>query len=92
MCRRLGHSYGRIPLEKYSLPKCSGRTALCDEVLNDEWFSYPAWTEPAAVCVSKKMPYEEIMYKCEEERFEVLYLNVFGGKCNYSTIYPEQWL
>lgn len=80
-CRRIGTSYYALP-KNYSYPKCSGRTALCKQVLNDSWVSIPAWSEDANFVTSKKTQYEEYIYKCEDERFE---LDVVI-ECNASTI------
>lgn len=69
-CKRLGASYCALP--KSSEPrKCSGRTALCKEVLNDTWVSFPTWAEDSTFVTSRKTQYEEIIYRCEDERFEL---------------------
>ncbi|XP_016393097.1 paired amphipathic helix protein Sin3a-like [Sinocyclocheilus rhinocerous] len=69
-CKRLGSSYRALP-KSYQLPKCTGRTSLCKEVLNDTWVSFPSWSEDSTFVSSKKTPYEEHMYRCEDERFEL---------------------
>lgn len=69
-CKRLGFSYRALP-KSYQLPKCTGRTALCKEVLNDTWVSFPSWSEDSTFVSSKKTQYEEHMYRCEDERFEL---------------------
>lgn len=69
-CKRLGTSYCALP--KSSEPKkCSGRTALCREVLNDVWVSFPSWSEDSTFNTSRKTQYEEFIYRCEDERFEL---------------------
>lgn len=69
-CKRLGTSYCALP--KSSEPKkCSGRTALCREVLNDIWVSFPSWSEDSTFNTSRKTQYEEFIYRCEDERFEL---------------------
>jgi paired amphipathic helix protein Sin3a len=69
-CKRLGTSYCALP--KTSEPKkCSGRTALCKEVLNDIWVSFPSWSEDSTFNTSRKTQYEEFIYRCEDERFEL---------------------
>ena len=50
--------------------KCSGRTQLCREVLNDTWVSFPAWSEDSQFVTSRKTQYEEFIYRTEDERFE----------------------
>ncbi|XP_076267862.1 SIN3 transcription regulator family member A [Rhynchophorus ferrugineus] len=68
--KRLGASYCIIPKAQEGL-KCSGRTQLCKEVLNDQWVSFPTWSEDSTFVSSRKTQYEESMYRCEDERFEL---------------------
>uniref|UniRef100_A0A8B9KDB4 Paired amphipathic helix protein Sin3a n=1 Tax=Astyanax mexicanus TaxID=7994 RepID=A0A8B9KDB4_ASTMX len=69
-CKRLGFSYRALP-KSYQQPKCTGRTPLCKEVLNDTWVSFPSWSEDSTFVSSKKTQYEEHIYRCEDERFEL---------------------
>ncbi|KAK7790679.1 hypothetical protein R5R35_008201 [Gryllus longicercus] len=69
-CKRLGASYCALP-KSYAQPKCSGRTPLCREVLNDTWVSFPTWSEDSTFVTSRKTQYEEYIYRCEDERFEL---------------------
>ncbi|XP_071446323.1 paired amphipathic helix protein Sin3a isoform X2 [Hetaerina americana] len=69
-CKRLGASYCALP-KSYLQPKCSGRTTLCREVLNDTWVSFPTWSEDSTFVTSRKTQYEEYIYRCEDERFEL---------------------
>lgn len=69
-CKRLGASYCALP-KTSELRKCSGRTALCREVLNDTWVSFPTWAEDSTFVTSRKTQYEELIYRCEDERFEL---------------------
>ncbi|XP_070619725.1 paired amphipathic helix protein Sin3a isoform X2 [Erythrolamprus reginae] len=69
-CKRLGSSYRALP-KTYQQPKCTGRTPLCKEVLNDTWVSFPSWSEDSTFVSSKKTQYEEHIYRCEDERFEL---------------------
>lgn len=69
-CKRLGASYCALP-KSCALPKTSGRTALCREVLNDTWVSFPTWAEDSTFVTSRKTIYEEYIYRCEDERFEL---------------------
>ncbi|KAH9508489.1 Paired amphipathic helix protein Sin3a [Bulinus truncatus] len=80
-CKRYGASYRGIP-SKFVPPKCSGRSALCREVLNDTWVSFPTWSEDSSFVTSRKTQYEENIYKCEDERFELDYVI----ETNFSTI------
>ncbi|UYV75247.1 SIN3A [Cordylochernes scorpioides] len=69
-CKKYGTSYRALP-KNFVQPKCSGRNALCKEVLNDTWVSFPSWSEDSTFVTSKKTPYEESIYRCEDERFEL---------------------
>lgn len=69
-CKRLGTSYCALPKTSES-KKCSGRTPLCREVLNDIWVSFPSWSEDSTFNASRKTQYEEFIYRCEDERFEL---------------------
>jgi len=69
-CKRYGASYRALP-KNYPQPKCSGRTPLCREVLNDTWVSFPSWSEDSTFVTSKKTQYEEYISKCEDERYEL---------------------
>lgn len=69
-CKRYGASYRALP-KNFVQPKCSGRTALCKEVLNDTWVSFPSWSEDSTFVSSRKTQYEEYIYRCEDERFEL---------------------
>ncbi|XP_069103169.1 paired amphipathic helix protein Sin3a-like isoform X1 [Argopecten irradians] len=69
-CKRYGASYRALP-KSYLQPKCTGRTALCREVLNDTWVSFPSWSEDSTFVTSRKTQYEEHIYRCEDERFEL---------------------
>lgn len=69
-CKRYGASYRALP-KNYPQPTCSGRSALCKEVLNDTWVSFPSWSEDSTFVTSKKTQYEEYISKCEDERYEL---------------------
>lgn len=69
-CKRLGASYCALPKNQEGR-KCSGRTQLCKEVLNDQWVSFPTWSEDSTFVTSRKTQYEEYIYRCEDERFEL---------------------
>lgn len=80
-CKRIGASYCALP-KGSAPPRCSGRTQLCRQVLNDTWVSFPTWSEEATFVTSRKTQYEEYIYRCEDERFE-LDLVI---ECNAATI------
>lgn len=69
-CKRIGASYCAVP-DDFTPPTCSGRTDLCREVLNDTWVSFPTWSEDSTFVSSRKTQYEEYIYRCEDERFEL---------------------
>lgn len=69
-CKKYGASYRALP-KSYIQPKCSGRTSLCKEVLNDTWVSFPSWSEDSTFVTSRKTQFEEHIYRCEDERFEL---------------------
>ncbi|CAB3223099.1 unnamed protein product [Arctia plantaginis] len=69
-CKRLGTSYCALPRDA-AARRCSGRTPLCKEVLNDTWVSFPTWSEESTFVTSRKTQYEEYIYRCEDERFEL---------------------
>ncbi|KAH7945416.1 hypothetical protein HPB49_010724 [Dermacentor silvarum] len=45
--------------------------AFFDKVLNDTWVSFPSWSEDSTFVSSRKTQYEEYIYRCEDERFEL---------------------
>lgn len=67
-CKRNGESYYALPT-RYMFPKCSGRDALCKEVLNDKWYCYPGWSGGGQT--NKKNPFLDVLSSCEDEMFEV---------------------
>ncbi|EDV28962.1 uncharacterized protein TRIADDRAFT_52359 [Trichoplax adhaerens] len=69
-CKRYGASYRALP-KTFNQPKCSGRSPLCKEVLNDTWVSFPSWSEDSTFVSSRKTQFEEHIYRCEDERFEL---------------------
>lgn len=85
-CKRLGASYCALP-KSYVQPKCSGRTTLCKEVLNDTWVSFPTWSEDSTFVTSRKTQYEEYIYRCEDERFEVCIFSVNYLQRSSDTLY-----
>ncbi|EDO41458.1 predicted protein, partial [Nematostella vectensis] len=69
-CKRYGTSYRALP-KSYTQPKCSGRSDMCKEVLNDTWVSFPSWSEDTPFPGTRKTQYEEYIFRCEDERFEL---------------------
>ena len=69
-CPASGVSYRSVPRD-YPLPSCTGRTDLCDRTLNDEWVSVPSGSEDFSYAHYRKNQYEESLFKCEDDRFEL---------------------
>ncbi|KAJ1675234.1 hypothetical protein EV182_001669, partial [Spiromyces aspiralis] len=66
-----GHSYRLLPACE-TKAKCSGRDAMCWEVLNDRWASHPTWaSEESEFVHHRKSQYEDALFRCEEERHEM---------------------
>ncbi|MCJ1313047.1 Transcriptional regulatory protein sin3 [Agyrium rufum] len=69
-CRSFGPSYRLLP-KRERLRVCSGRDAVCNEVLNDEWASHPTWaSEDSGFVAHRKNIYEEALHRMEEERHD----------------------
>jgi len=63
-------SYRELPPE-VPRPPCSGRFKLCFDVLNDDLMSVPSGTEDQTYQTARKNEYEEALFRCEDERFEL---------------------
>jgi paired amphipathic helix protein Sin3a len=73
LCQAYGPSYRKLPKAETYMP-CSGRDAMCWEVLNDQWVGHPTWaSEDSGFIAHRKNQYEEILFKIEEERLEFDY-------------------
>ena len=68
--KQYGTSYREINAP-YAHSVSSGRTQLCKEILNDTFVSFPCWSEDSTFLTSKKNQYEELLFKTEDERFEL---------------------
>jgi paired amphipathic helix protein Sin3a len=70
-CRKTGSSY-RIYPKAHILPKSSHRTPVGLENLNDTMVCCPVFnSEDSTFVASKKNQYEEALFRCEDERFEM---------------------
>ena len=72
---RCGLSYRRLPAN-YPRPVCSGRRLLQpdlagESVLNDAWVSVTSGTEDFSFRHTRKNQYEESLFRCEDDRFEL---------------------
>jgi len=70
-CKEEAVSYRLLP-KSYSRPVCSGRSELCDEVLNDMYALHASWPDDMiSLGPHRKNQYEEHIYQCEDERYEL---------------------
>jgi paired amphipathic helix protein Sin3a len=69
-CPIVTPSYRELPAA-IQPPHSSGRTATCDEVLNDRCVSTATGSEDYSFKSSRKNIYEENLFKVEDERFEL---------------------
>ena len=70
-CRRCSPSYRALPRD-YPAPPCSDRSEEEKKVLNDVWVSLPVGSEESYTFRHmRRNTYEEILFRCEDERFEV---------------------
>lgn len=69
-CKEVTPSYRQLP-DEILIPPCSGRTTLSDNVLNDKCISIPTGSEDFSFKSTRKNIYEENLFKCEDERFEL---------------------
>jgi len=70
MCERCGPSYRLLP-KNYPKVICSDRTPLCHEVLNDTWVNVTSGSEDYSFKQMRKNQYEESLFRCEDDRFEL---------------------
>jgi paired amphipathic helix protein Sin3a len=70
-CRRCSPSYRALPRD-YPAPPCSDRSEEEKKVLNDVWVSLPVGSEESYTFRHmRRNTYEEILFRCEDERFEI---------------------
>jgi paired amphipathic helix protein Sin3a len=70
-CKMVTPSYRELPAD-VPLTPCSGRTELCDSVLNDRYVSLSSGQEDSgSFKVTRKNQYEEALFRCEDERYEL---------------------
>ncbi|KAH8584017.1 Sin3 like paired amphipathic helix containing [Cryptosporidium sp. chipmunk genotype I] len=67
---RNGSSYLHLPKD-YPIASCTGRIPSDRENLNDKWVSIPQGSEDFSFKHMRKNVYEENLFKCEDERFEL---------------------
>ncbi|XP_077222252.1 paired amphipathic helix protein Sin3-like 4 [Tasmannia lanceolata] len=69
-CERCSPSYRRLP-KSYPSPPVSHRTDLALAVLNDHWVSVTSGSEDYSFKHMRKNQYEESLFRCEDDRFEL---------------------
>ncbi|KAK7317565.1 hypothetical protein RJT34_01912 [Clitoria ternatea] len=69
-CERCTPSYRLLP-KNYPIPIVSQRTELGAEVLNDHWVSVTSGSEDYSFKHMRKNQYEESLFRCEDDRFEL---------------------
>ncbi|KAJ8465430.1 hypothetical protein OPV22_027982 [Ensete ventricosum] len=69
-CQRCSPSYCLLP-KNYSIPPASQRTELGESVLNDVWVSVTSGSEDYSFKHMRKNQYEESLFRCEDDRFEL---------------------
>ena len=70
-CRRCSPSYRALPRD-YPAPPCSDRNEEENKVLNNVWVSLPVGSEESYTFRHmRRNTYEEILFRCEDERFEI---------------------
>ncbi|XP_006602356.1 paired amphipathic helix protein Sin3-like 4 isoform X5 [Glycine max] len=69
-CEQCTPSYRLLP-KNYPIPPASQRTELGAEVLNDHWVSVTSGSEDYSFKHMRKNQYEESLFRCEDDRFEL---------------------
>ncbi|XVF44115.1 hypothetical protein PTKIN_Ptkin02bG0094400 [Pterospermum kingtungense] len=69
-CEQCTPSYRLLP-KNYPMPSVSQRTELGSEVLNDHWVSVTSGSEDYSFKHMRKNQYEESLFRCEDDRFEL---------------------
>ncbi|WVZ22204.1 hypothetical protein V8G54_000748 [Vigna mungo] len=69
-CDQCTPSYRLLP-KNYLVPPASQRTELGAEVLNDYWVSVTSGSEDYSFKHMRKNQYEESLFRCEDDRFEL---------------------
>ncbi|XP_022150309.1 paired amphipathic helix protein Sin3-like 4 isoform X2 [Momordica charantia] len=69
-CEQCTPSYRLLP-KNYPVPFASQRTEIGDQVLNDHWVSVTSGSEDYSFKHMRKNQYEESLFRCEDDRFEL---------------------
>jgi paired amphipathic helix protein Sin3a len=65
-----GPSYRLLP-KNFPPAPCQARTELCQSVLNDNWVAVTSGSEDYSFKAMRKNQYEEALFRCEDDRFEI---------------------
>lgn len=69
-CDSCSPSYRLLP-KNYPIPLASQKTEIGAEVLNDHWVSVTSGSEDYSFKHMRKNQYEESLFRCEDDRFEL---------------------
>ncbi|KDO42837.1 hypothetical protein CISIN_1g016325mg [Citrus sinensis] len=69
-CKQVSPSYWRLP-EYYWMPLASNRSEIGDQVLNDNLVCASTGTERSSFKQRRRTKQEEVLFKCEDDRFEL---------------------
>ncbi|XP_074274489.1 paired amphipathic helix protein Sin3-like 3 isoform X2 [Silene latifolia] len=69
-CERCTPSYRLLP-KNYPIPVASQKTEIGAQVLNDHWVSVTSGSEDYSFKHMRKNQYEESLFRCEDDRFEL---------------------
>ncbi|XP_074287328.1 paired amphipathic helix protein Sin3-like 2 [Silene latifolia] len=69
-CKRCTPSYRLLP-DDYPIPTASQRSEIGERVLNDHWVSVTSGSEDYSFKHMRRNQYEESLFKCEDDRFEL---------------------
>lgn len=69
-CERCSPSYRLLPAD-YPIPSAGERTELGVQVLNDHWVSVTSGSEDYSFKHMRRNQYEESLFRCEDDRFEL---------------------
>ncbi|CAA7047392.1 unnamed protein product [Microthlaspi erraticum] len=69
-CAQCTPSYRRLP-DDYPIQMPSYRNSLGEKVLNDHWVSVTSGSEDYSFKHMRKNQYEESLFRCEDDRFEL---------------------
>ncbi|KAE9597058.1 putative transcription regulator Others family [Lupinus albus] len=87
-CDQCTPSYRLLP-KNYPIPPASQKTELGAEVLNDHWVSVTSGSEDYSFKHMRKNQYEESLFRCEDDRFE---LDMLLESVNVTTKQVEELL